>query len=128
MTQAAKISVLIVDDHQVVREGLRRIIELDKEISVVGEAQNGQEAIDKAVALTPDVILMDLKMPVMDGITATREISFLVSPQPAQPPPFTYLLPMATSAPSLRARYKAGISSGGCCKSASITPTASASA
>jgi len=69
-----KIKVLIVDDHQVVREGLRRILELDDEIQVVGEAKNGEDAIVKAVSLSPDVIIMDLKMPGMDGITATHEI------------------------------------------------------
>ena len=68
------IRVLVVDDHQVVREGLRRIIELNNEIEVVGEASNGEEAITKATALSPDVITMDLKMPGMDGIVATQEI------------------------------------------------------
>ena len=68
------IRVLIVDDHQVVREGLRRMLELEKGIRVVGDARSGEEAITKAVALSPDVIVMDLKMPGMDGITATREI------------------------------------------------------
>ncbi len=74
MRKSANIKVLIVDDHQVVREGLRRIVHLDNELEVVGEAGNGEEAITKAVALSPDVIIMDLKMPGMDGIMATREI------------------------------------------------------
>lgn len=69
-----KIEVLVVDDHSVVREGLRRMLERDKSIKVVGEAGNGEEAISQAKALSPDVITMDLKMPGMDGITATREI------------------------------------------------------
>ncbi len=68
------IRVLVVDDHQVVREGLRRMLELEKGIQVVGEARGGEEAITQAVSLSPDVIVMDLKMPGMDGITATREI------------------------------------------------------
>ena len=74
MTKSLTIKVLIVDDHYVVREGLRRIVQLDEEIEVVGEARNGEEAITKANSLLPDVIIMDLKMPEMDGITATREI------------------------------------------------------
>jgi DNA-binding NarL/FixJ family response regulator len=68
------IRVLIVDDHQVVREGLWRILELDEGVRVVGDAENGEEAIAKAVSLLPDVVIMDLKMPGMDGITATREL------------------------------------------------------
>jgi DNA-binding NarL/FixJ family response regulator len=68
------IRVLIVDDHHVVREGLRRMLEMEHDIQVIGEARNGEEAIAKAVSLSPDVIVMDLKMPGMDGITATREI------------------------------------------------------
>ncbi len=68
------IRVLIVDDHQVVREGLRRMLELEKEIQVVGEARDGKEALAKSLTLSPDVITMDLKMPGMDGITATQEI------------------------------------------------------
>lgn len=74
MDSQLTIKVLIVDDHQVVREGLRRIIQLDEDITVLGEASNGEEAISKAILLSPDVIVMDLKMPGMDGITATREI------------------------------------------------------
>ncbi len=68
------IKVLLVDDHHVVREGLRRILEMDEGIEVIGEARSGEEAIAKAEALSPDVIIMDLKMPGMDGIAATREI------------------------------------------------------
>lgn len=73
-SKAKVIRVLIVDDHQVVREGLRRMLELQEGIEVVAEASSGEEAIAKAVALNPDVVTMDLKMPGMDGIVATREI------------------------------------------------------
>ena len=68
------IRVLITDDHQVVRRGLRGFLELDSELEVVGEAENGEEAVEMARRLEPDVVLMDLLMPVMDGIEATREI------------------------------------------------------
>jgi DNA-binding NarL/FixJ family response regulator len=74
MSKNHSIKVLIVDDHQVVREGLRRILELDKGIEVVGEAKSGEEAIVKASSTGPDVVVMDLKMPGIDGIKATEEI------------------------------------------------------
>ncbi len=68
------IQILITDDHEVVRRGLRGFLELDPELEVVGEAANGKEAVDMSRTLRPDVVLMDLLMPVMDGIEATREI------------------------------------------------------
>ena len=68
------IRVMIVDDHAVVREGLRTYLDLSDEIEVIGEARNGREAIERAAALKPDVVLMDLLMPEMDGIAATRGI------------------------------------------------------
>jgi len=74
MSKPPTIKVLIVDDHQVVREGLRRILEADDEVEVIGEARSGEEAVVKATSLVPDVIIMDIKMPGMDGIMATHEI------------------------------------------------------
>jgi NarL family two-component system response regulator LiaR len=68
------IRVLITDDHKVVRRGLRGFLEMDPALEVVGEAANGVEAVDMARRLGPDVVLMDLLMPVMDGIEATAEI------------------------------------------------------
>jgi NarL family two-component system response regulator LiaR len=68
------IRVLIADDHAVVRQGLRTFLSLDAELEVVGEAGDGAEAVRLARELRPDVVLMDLLMPVMDGIAATREI------------------------------------------------------
>jgi DNA-binding NarL/FixJ family response regulator len=69
-----KIRVLVVDDHPVVRKGLIAMLETEDGIQVVGEASNGKEAIEKALALKPQVVLMDLVMPEMDGIEATRQI------------------------------------------------------
>jgi two-component system, NarL family, response regulator LiaR len=68
------ISVLIADDHGMVRQGLRMYLALDPEITVIGEASNGSEAVQLAHELHPDVVLMDLLMPVMDGIAATSAI------------------------------------------------------
>ena len=68
------ISVLITDDHRVVRQGLRMVLDLEPELEVVGEAENGEEAVRLARRLEPDVVLMDLAMPVMDGVEATRAI------------------------------------------------------
>jgi DNA-binding NarL/FixJ family response regulator len=69
-----KIRVLIVDDHAVVRQGLRMFIEMQKDMEVVGEGTNGIEAVELATQLKPDVILLDLIMPQMDGVEATQRI------------------------------------------------------
>ena len=69
-----KISVLIVDDHGVVRQGLRTYLELLDDIEIAGEAQNGLEAVERARSLRPDIVLMDLVMPEMDGVEATRQL------------------------------------------------------
>ncbi len=71
---ADRIRVLVVDDHKVVRKGLRTFIAVNDDLELVGEAGNGEEAIKQAEALSPDVVLMDLKMPVMDGPTAIEHI------------------------------------------------------
>jgi NarL family two-component system response regulator LiaR len=68
------IRVLIVDDHAVVREGLRSYLELQDGIAVVGEAADGEAAVEAAVALEPDVVLMDLVMPRLDGVGAMRAL------------------------------------------------------
>lgn len=69
-----KVKVLIVDDHALVREGLTKILSTDESIKVVGEAENGAQAVEKAFQMQPDVILMDINMPVTNGIEATRVI------------------------------------------------------
>ena len=68
------IRVLIADDQQLVRTGLRMILEAEPEINVVGEATNGREAVAMARELGPDVVLMDIRMPELDGIEATRRV------------------------------------------------------
>jgi NarL family two-component system response regulator LiaR len=71
----AAIRVLIVDDHAVVREGLRTYLSLEEGIELAGEAGNGREAVTLACTLKPDVVLMDLQMPELDGVAATAAIS-----------------------------------------------------
>ena len=68
------IRILLVDDHQVVREGLRRMLELEADMEVVGEASGAQEALTQVDLLSPEVILLDIKMPGMDGIELTRRL------------------------------------------------------
>ena len=72
MAERERIRVLVVDDHAVVREGLRGFLELQDDIEVAGEAADGDEAVEAAERLTPDVILMDLVMPNLDGLAAMR--------------------------------------------------------
>lgn len=66
--------ILICDDQTITRDGLKMLLELEEDFEIVGTAQNGQEAIEKADHLQPDLILMDLKMPILNGIEATRKI------------------------------------------------------
>lgn len=75
---AKRIGVLVVDDSAEARENIRKLLRFDDDIEVVGEAENGQTAIERARELRPDVILMDINMPVMDGITATERLSLEV--------------------------------------------------
>jgi DNA-binding NarL/FixJ family response regulator len=66
--------ILIVDDHEAVREGVRAILASRNDIEVCGEAVNGQEAIEKALDLRPDLIILDISMPILSGISAAKEI------------------------------------------------------
>ncbi len=77
MEELEKIKVLIVDDHQVVRQGLRTFLELLEDISVIGEAEDGKQAVEMVGTLKPDVVLMDIVMPRMDGIAATQQVCAL---------------------------------------------------
>jgi DNA-binding NarL/FixJ family response regulator len=67
-----KIRILLADDHGIVREGLRKLLETDSELEIVAEAENGREAVALARKTSPDVVIMDLAMPIMNGLTATR--------------------------------------------------------
>ncbi|MDQ3034937.1 MAG: response regulator transcription factor [Myxococcota bacterium] len=69
-----RIRVLVVDDQSLFREGLRSVLSADPELEVVGEAANGQEALAACERLSPDVVLMDMQMPVLDGVAATRRL------------------------------------------------------
>jgi two-component system response regulator NreC len=71
---ADQISVLIADDHTIVRSGVRLLLEAESDIRVVGEALNGREALELAEALQPDVVLMDITMPELDGLEATKQL------------------------------------------------------
>ena len=68
------ITVLLADDHTVLLDGLRYLLEAQKDIMIVGTASNGQEAVDRAILYCPDVVIMDISMPIMNGIEATRHI------------------------------------------------------
>jgi DNA-binding NarL/FixJ family response regulator len=74
MHEEAMIRLLLVDDQVIYREGLSELLSLEEDIEVVGEGKNGEEAITLAEKLQPDVILMDVRMPVCDGVTATKKI------------------------------------------------------
>lgn len=72
--QNRPVRVLVVDDQQLMREGLASLLSIQPGIELVGAAANGQEAVEQAQRLSPDIILMDVRMPVMDGVTATQQV------------------------------------------------------
>ena len=69
-----RITVLLAEDHMIVREGLRKMLELELDLEVVGEAQDGRQAVMLALKLSPDVVLMDIAMPQLNGLEATRQV------------------------------------------------------
>ena len=71
---AAKTRLMLVDDQRLMREGLRTLLELEPDMDVVAEAKNGQQALDQYASHSPDVVLMDISMPVMDGVEATQKL------------------------------------------------------
>jgi len=73
-TEQHTTTVLLIDDHPLMRRGLRTLLESEADIAVIGEAGDGQEAIDQVKSLTPDVAIMDITMPNLNGIEATRRI------------------------------------------------------
>jgi DNA-binding NarL/FixJ family response regulator len=77
MRSLVRARILIADDSPVVRRSIRRLLETNREWEVCGEAANGQEAIDQAMVLTPDIIVLDLVMPVMDGLQAARRMAVI---------------------------------------------------
>ena len=79
-----KVSILLVDDHEVVRSGLAAILSVEKDFEVVGEAADGREAVKMVKRLSPDVVLMDLMMPEMNGDEATAAIVALKVPTKVQ--------------------------------------------
>ena len=74
-TTVPQIRVMIVDDHPLFRAGLRRVVEMEDDLQIVGEAVNGQEALDKARELNPQVILLDINLPILNGLQVARELT-----------------------------------------------------
>jgi len=73
----SQLRIVIVDDHPLLRSGIRRVLEAEEDFEVVGEASDGKEAVGRALELEPDIILMDINLPEMNGLQATREVKSL---------------------------------------------------
>ena len=96
------IRILIADDHAIVREGLRLLLLTERDLEIVGEASDGVEAVETAIRLRPDVVLMDLTMPRLNGIAAIRRI------REAETGPQVIVLSMHASAEHIRQAFQAG--------------------
>ncbi|HEY9622283.1 MAG TPA: response regulator transcription factor [Crinalium sp.] len=75
-----KIRLLLVDDQMIIRQGLKSLLDAKPDLEVIGEAENGEQAIAQVATLRPDIVLMDIRMPIMDGVAATRQICQQFSP------------------------------------------------
>ena len=75
MSAGRKIRVLLADDHTLVRQGLRALLEREADMKIIGEARNGREAVNRARALKPDIVVMDISMPHLNGFEATQRIA-----------------------------------------------------
>lgn len=102
---AQPIRLMLVDDHEIVREGLRTLLEQEEDLEVVGEAEDGESAVRLAAERHPDVVLMDVMMPGMGGIEATRRL--LALPSPPAPPRVLMLTSLAEEA-AIREAVAAG--------------------
>ena len=104
-TPTPPLRLMLVDDHEIVREGLRTLLEQEEDIEVVGEAEDGESAVRLAAERRPDVVLMDVMMPGMGGIEATRRL--LALPSPPAPPRVLMLTSLADEA-AIREAVAAG--------------------
>ena len=95
-----KITVLLAEDHTIVREGFRKMLELEKDLQVVGEAQDGRQAVALVKKLRPDVVLMDIAMPLLNGLEATRQALKAVPPPRCSFSPRTVMTRMSKTPPS----------------------------
>ena len=73
----SSISVLLAEDHVITRQGIRRLLEDEKDLTVIGEAGDGEEAVQMVTEMKPDVVIMDIAMPKLNGIEATRQIKLI---------------------------------------------------
>ncbi|MDQ1347462.1 MAG: hypothetical protein QG573_833 [Acidobacteriota bacterium] len=104
-TPTSSLRLMLVDDHEIVREGLRTLLEQEEDLEVVGEAEDGESAVRMAAERHPDVVLMDVMMPGMGGIEATRRL--LALPSPPAPPRVLMLTSLADEA-AIREAVAAG--------------------